>query len=224
MPKDSGYRWVYTGASPTPAKNKSSVTQRQTEPLIYEVQVTLTQIEPSIWRRFTVPASIHLDQFHEALLAVMGWFGGHLYEFRVRGESYGDPDTLGDPAVAPDSAMMLAHAVHRRKGTFYYVYDWGDEWWHQIKLWDYRPMAPNETVPTLLDGARACPPEDVGGVWGYTEFLEAVQDPTHPEHDEMLNWVGEDWDPEHFDRALLQRRLTAAAQRGAWNILLADNN
>jgi hypothetical protein len=207
---------VYVGDGAQRPKKKSVAVERQTGALIYEVQVTLDHITPPIWRRFTVPAAITLEQFHAALLAVMGWSGGHLYEFRVRGETYGDPEALGDPDVTPAAVMTLAQAVHRRQGTFYYVYDWGDEWWHQIKLRDYRPQAPGETVPRILDGARACPPEDVGGVWGYGDFLEAVQNPTHPEHAAMLSWVGGSWDPEHFDRELLQRRLTAVAQRGGW--------
>jgi len=71
-------------------------------------------------------------------------------------------------------------------------------------------------VPRILDGARACPPDDMGGVWGYEEFLEGVQNPAHPEHAAMLSWVGGSGDPEHFDRALLQRRLMAVAGRGKW--------
>ncbi len=218
MPRDSGYRWVYVGDRAQPPKKKSGGPERHTDHLIYEVHVTLTQIEPPIWRRLTVPAALTLEQFHKALLAGMGWSGGHLYEFLIRGVRYGDPDALGDPAVAPAAAMTLAQAVHRRQGTFYYVYDWGDEWWHQIKLRDYRLQAPGETVTRILDGARACPPEDVGGVWGYADFLEAVQNPADPEHTAMLEWVGGSWDPEHFDRALLQRHLTAAAGHGGWRI------
>ncbi len=215
MPRDSEYRWVYVGDSAKSPKKKSVGRERPTVPLLYEMQVTLDEMEPPIWRRFTVPAAIPLKQFHTVLVAVMGWSGGHVYEFRVRRARYGDPDALGDPKVASAAAKTLTHTVHRRQGTFYYVYDWG-AWWHTLKLLDYRPMTLGETVPRLLGGARACPPEDVGGVWGYEEFLEAMQNPAHPEHAALLSWVGGSWDPEHFDRALLQRRLTAVAGRGGW--------
>ncbi len=173
---------------------------------------------PPIWRRFTVPASLSLEQFHTALLAVMGWSGAHLYEFLVRRARYGDPNALFDPAVAPADAQTLTHTVHRRQGTFSCVYDWGDAWWHIIKLLDYRFQTLGEIAPRILDGARACPPEDVGGVAGYAAFLEAVRIPADPDHTALLEGVGGSWDPEHFDRAFLQRRLTAAAERGEWKI------
>ncbi len=218
MPSDNGYRWVYVGDGDQRPKKKSAAVERQTGALIYELQVTLDQIRPPIWRRFTVPAAITLEQFHAALLAVMGWSGAHLYEFLVRRARYGDPDALLDSAVAPAAARTLVNAVRRRQGTFYYVYDLGDAWWHTIKLLDYRFQALGEIAPRILDGARACPPEDVGGVAGYAAFLEAVQNPADPEHTAMLEWVGGSWDPEHYDRALLQRHLTAAAGRGGWRI------
>lgn len=216
--RNSGDGGLYVGH---PATKKSEGPGWSSAPLIYEVQITLAQIAPAIWRRFMVPASITLEQFHEAILAVMGWAGGHFYEFWMHGERYGGPDGSGHSSVAPAAVMTLAQAIHHRQGTLQYVYDWGDEWWHRITLWNDRPWTPGETVPQLLDGRRTCPPEDVGGVWGYEDFLEAVQNPTHPEHATMLNWVGGRWDPEHFDRATLQRRLTVAAQRGGW---LLDRN
>lgn len=218
MPRDNGYRWVYVGDGAPRPKKKSAAGERQTGALIYEIQVTLDRITPPIWRRFTVPAAITLEQFHVALLAVMGWSGGHLYEFRVRRVRYGDPDALWDSAVAPAAAKTLVNTVRRRQGTFYYVYDWGDEWWHTIKLLDYRPQVPGEIVPRILDGARACPPEDVGGAAGYAAFLETVKDPMDPDHAAMLEWVGGSWDPERFDRKSLQRHLTAVAGRGGWRI------
>ena len=85
-----------------------------------------------------------------------------------------------------------------RKVRFTYEYDFGDSWQHEIVLEKTLESEPDVAYPRCIDGARACPPEDVGGIWGYAEFLEAISDPNHENHDEMVEWVGGEFDPEKF--------------------------
>lgn len=80
----------------------------------------------------------------------------------------------------------------------YYVYDFGDSWEHEIRLEKILPREKRK-YPACIAGKRACPPEDCGGIWGYEEFLEIIKDPEHEEYEDMLDWVGGEFDPEHFD-------------------------
>jgi hypothetical protein len=82
-----------------------------------------------------------------------------------------------------------------------YVYDFGDDWVHRVVVEKVVRADPNVAYPCCIGGRRACPPEDCGGVWGYQEFLAAISDPHHPEHESMLEWAGGEFDPEAFDPA-----------------------
>lgn len=222
MSPKKGYIWVRVeGKNPSPKKPKQrkppskSYTDPQKNPaIIYELEVTLQNVEPRVWRLFTVPGTITLRQLHEALLAVMGWTGGHLWEFDI-GTHYGDP-AAGDASLQRADSVILQDVISRRDSVFDYVYDWGDEWHHRIKVRDIRHLQAGERSPAILEGANACPPEDVGGVPGYAMFLEAIEDPDHPEHEEMLEWVGGKWNPKKFDRKAHQRNLSSRAKLDYW--------
>lgn len=214
MPKDNGYRWVLTG-------NTGSATRKPKEVRpVYELEVTLVGIEPPIWRRFTVPHRLSLAQLHDALLAVMGWQGGHLYEFIVDDVHYADPDWDDEQGLSDATGVRLDDALTRGNGVLQYVYDWGDYWQHVVRRVGFRKRRSSEPVAKILEGERACPPEDVGGVGGYMRFLEAMAMPTHLDHQDLLDWVGGQWDAERFDLGAAQRRLTAAARRGHWTSVI----
>ena len=216
MPKDTGYRWVWTGKSGNTAGKPKRARSSTGPSWLYELEVTLLDSEPAIWRRFTVPSTLQLTQLHEALLAVMGWHGTHVFEFIVDGTHYSDPELDDEGEMSDAAGIRLNDALTRGDGVLQYIYDWGDYWQHVVKQIDFRPRKSGEAVAKILDGARACPPEDVGGIGGYRDFLTAVTNPDHPEHQDSLEWAGGPWDAEHFDRAEAQRRLTAAARRGRW--------
>ena len=93
----------------------------------------------------------------------------------------------------------LKKVAPKSRKRFQYEYDFGDSWVHDVKVEKILPLDPEVKYPLFLEGERACPPEDVGGVWGYEEFLEIIGDPKNPEHDEYLEWAGEDFDPETLD-------------------------
>lgn len=163
------------------------------------LHIELKWIEPAIWRRVAVPENITLGKLHTVIQFVMGWEGGHLHEFEIAGENYGIPDPDGwGPPVNPEARKTLIKALSGKK-SFRYLYDFGDSWDHLIKVEKVLPAIACPQVPYCVDGANACPPEDVDGEPGYAEFLEAMADPNHPEHESMLEWHGSTFDPTVFE-------------------------
>ncbi|MBI4547211.1 MAG: plasmid pRiA4b ORF-3 family protein [Ignavibacteriae bacterium] len=169
---------------------------------VYQLKITLKHSQPPIWRRVQVPANISLHQLHQVIQVVMGWTNSHLHQFIVHGVFYGDDDPefgLGsEMEFVSEHQTDLDQMVSTEKEKFIYEYDFGDGWEHQIVLEKILPPEPNRNYPTCLTGKRACPPEDVGGVWGYDSFLETIKNKKHPEHRAMLEWVGGPFDPEEF--------------------------
>jgi len=180
----------------------------KTAPPIYQLRIELLEVEPAVWRQILVPASIKLHQLHVVLLWTMGWAGGHLHEFVIGHDHYGipDPDYDTPPPIQREERFTLAAALGARK-AFTYLYDYGDGWEHRITVAKILPPDPAMKSPRCLDGANACPPEDVGGPPGYLEFLEAIHDPAHDEHDAMLQWCGGSFEPTTFRRDDINDRL-----------------
>jgi len=172
------------------------------------VHIELAGIEPAIWRRLMVPASITLPQLHEALQAVLGWHDLHLHEFRLPGRTYGvpDPDGASDPRLIDEAGLSLVGLLESGI-TLSYVYDLGDHWEHHISLEAQRPAKEPPTLPFCLAGANAGPPEDTGGPGAYVAFIEAMANPAHPEHEAMLEWYGQLFDPTAWDIERVNRRL-----------------
>ncbi len=169
--------------------------------MVYKCRIKLNGITPEIWREFQFDPDITFDQLHSIIQSVMGWEDDHLYEFLVHQQVIGLPDQeFGDPG---DRVLLNARRetvnkhVQKKKTVFTYVYDFGDDWNHTITLIDI-DLTVSDATPLCLNGARSCPPEDVGGVWGYQHLTEVLQTPDHPERDDVLNWVSEDYDPEYF--------------------------
>lgn len=176
---------------------------------IIQFKVQLLDIEPEIWRRITLPASFTFSGLHAAIQAVMGWEDSHLHMFTVDGQRYGIPDDEWG-----SDYKILEEANHRLNGVlsegqkFLYEYDFGDDWRHEITVEEIREGGSEESMPTCIAGERACPPEDSGGPYFYPEFLEALSDPSHEDHDLYVDIYGEH-DPEGFDLKLAQKYLGA---------------
>ncbi len=186
---------------------------KATEAHVYQIKVTLEGIKPPIWRRLLVSSTISLKDFHEILQTAIGWTDSHLHQFEARGEVYGVPDLDLGVTTKNEARVRLADVLIREKDAMRYEYDFGDGWTHKIVLERAFPHSGDVVVPSCVAGKRACPPEDCGGIWGYEEFLRAVRDPAHPEHEEMLEWIGGSFDPEHFDAVEISRWL-APRKRG----------
>ena len=103
--------------------------------------------------------------------------------------------------------VTLREALGARK-TFVYVYDYGDNWRHKVKVEKIVTLDAPISSGVCIGGENACPPEDVGGAPGYEEFLAALADPNNPEHDELKDWIGGSFDPTTFDVAEVNQRLS----------------
>jgi hypothetical protein len=166
---------------------------------ISQLRIELLDVEPAIWRQILVPASIKLHKLHVVLLWTMGWAGGHLHEFVIGRNHFGvpDPDFDSGPPVQGEDRVTLAAALGASK-YFTYLYDFGDGWEHRVTVEKTLPPDLALKSPVCLGGANACPPEDVGGPPGYVDFLQAINDPAHEEHEAMLEWCGGSFNPTDF--------------------------
>jgi hypothetical protein len=162
---------------------------------LFQFKITLRGTEPPVWRRIQVLDDT-LDKLHEHIQTAMGWTNSHLHHFFIRGQRYGDPELIQEdfePSDALDSTKTLLGAVLPADGaplSFEYEYDFGDGWMHDVLFEGSLPEQPGVLYPQCLEGARACPPEDVGGIDGYADYLEAITDPSHKRHQELRNWSG----------------------------------
>ncbi len=167
---------------------------------VYHLKVTLQHTKPPIWRRIQVRANTTLPRLHDTLQVAMGWTDAHLHQFIIDGVEYGLPDPDFADDMRSEQRIKLERVVTTEKDRFVYEYDFGDSWTHILLVEKILPPDPEVHYPRCLAGKRACPPEDVGGVWGYAAFLEAVGTRDHPEHDDMLAWCGGAFDPDAFSR------------------------
>ncbi|HHW18035.1 MAG TPA: plasmid pRiA4b ORF-3 family protein [Firmicutes bacterium] len=174
---------------------------------IYQFKVTLKDIQPPIWRRFQVPNDITFYKLHLILQEVMGWYNYHLYQFIVRDVTYGDPDPDYGQTDVNSRRVRLWQVISKPRTSFVYEYDFGDGWKHQVVLERVIPSAEQLRHSVCLAGARACPPEDCGGPWGYQRLLEIISNPENEEYPEMIEWLGGGFDPEAFDLGEVNMRL-----------------
>jgi hypothetical protein len=183
---------------------------------IYQLKVTLLDTRPPIWRRLLVPAGLTLEVLHDVLQLAMGWYDSHLHEFRVGQKRFGKPDPDDElmdlPAVGNERTAHLFKVLGKAKAKAMYTYDFGDSWEHAIVVEKVLPPEPGVAYPLCVAGKLQCPPEDCGGIPGYYNLLEAIRDPEHEEHEDMLDWVGGDYDPQAFSVDDVNRRL-ASLQR-----------
>jgi len=154
-----------------------------------------------------------LGELHDVLQVVMGWEDSHLHQFIIRGAYYGpqDPDDMDwdmETETEDEEDILISKIANMgRKVRFTYEYDFGDSWEHEIVVEKTLEPEPKVKYPRCVEGARACPPEDCGGTWGYADFLKAIADPKHPEHRDMKEWIGGKFDPEKFDLNAVNREL-----------------
>lgn len=176
----------------------------------YQLKVSLKGAKPPIWRRFLVDGAMTLAEFHDVLQIVMGWSNSHLHQFAAYGAVYGSPDPEFDfEGVRDERKVKLAQVLEHEKDAMTYEYDFGDGWTHKITLEKILPLDAEAVLPACIKAKGACPPEDVGGLWGYYELLESLKDPQHPQHEENKEWIGEDFDPDAYDLEGVNARLRA---------------
>ncbi len=176
-------------------------------PAVYQMRITLKEIKPPIWRTFQVKSDINLKALHKTIQIVMGWTDSHLHAFIIFGISYGDPNQ----EVGLDEKKYRLNKLNlREKDKFFYVYDFGDNWEHQILIEKILPIDEKAQYPVCLKGKRSCPPEDCGGTCGYADILNVLSDSNDPEYDELVEWIGEDYDSEWYDIEKINRQLRSS--------------
>jgi hypothetical protein len=182
--------------------------RRQRNTAVIELRITLRDAVPPIWRRIVVPASMSLSTLHAVIQDVMGWENCHLYQFEVGGRSFeaAEPDTEGQDA----GRVTLQGLSLKPRSSFRYTYDFGDDWVHDLTVESIAPADPDMAYPVCTGGARAGPPEDSGGPHGYSEILEILQNPEHPDFAQYQDWLSDGFQPECFDLRATNRILMLA--------------
>jgi hypothetical protein len=180
---------------------------------IYEIKIELREVRPAVLRRVQVPGELSLAGLHAVVQVAMGWTDSHLHEFDVDGARYGLPDPDWDAGEVVDEARVTLFRLLGQGDRMDYVYDFGDGWTHRLSVEKVLAPEPGVSYPRCVSGRRACPPEDVGGPWGYEEFLAAMADPAHPEHEHYREWLGGPFDPAGFDLGEVNAALTELAWR-----------
>lgn len=176
---------------------------------VYQLKITLQGIRPPIWRRFQVWDDVTLAKLSDVLQIVMSWEDCHLHDFVIDRRRYSVPDFDGDGYgrdVSDERLTRLNEVVQQVGSHFEYRYDFGDDWSHDLLLEAILLPEPAVDYPRCIAGARATPPEDIGGVFGYLEYLEAIGDPSHEEHENMLDWRGP-FDAEAFSATTVNQIL-----------------
>jgi hypothetical protein len=180
---------------------------------IARLKITLDDVKPAVIRRIEVPLALRLDRLHLTIQAAVGWTNSHLYEIRAGDVGWGlvDPD-WGDGPLDARKARLIDVLEDVGTKTLRYLYDFGDGWEHTIKIERLIDPVPGVAYPRLIEATGRCPPEDVGGPWGYEEFLEAIADPKHERHAELMEWHREAFDPNAVDPEGLAADLAALAK------------
>ena len=191
-------------ASRRPAISRRTVQRRVAAltGLTVQLRMELRDVTPTVWRRILVPEQITLAKLHGILQAAMGWTNSHLHEYEIARRRYRIPDEEwpGSEPLIDERRVRLKSLIEAGTQRFTYTYDFGDAWEHRIVVEDLVMPRSSATQSVLcIAGENACPPEDVGGSPGYAEFLAAIADPHHEEHDAMISWIGGSFDPAAFN-------------------------
>jgi hypothetical protein len=193
-----------------------------TDPMIEpiaRIRIELEGTQPLVWRELDVPLSTTLATLHDLIQVVMRWRDSHLHEFEVGEKIYGVPDpedAFDDRKVYQAKSIRLGTLIDRGVREFLYLYDFGDNWRHRIIVLEVRQGDPGNEYPRFVAATRRAPPEDVGGISGFAEFLETMSDPENDEHDRMVEWYGKRFDPEDIEERWIRMIIDdfAARRRG----------
>ncbi|MGJ3232345.1 MAG: plasmid pRiA4b ORF-3 family protein [Oceanicaulis sp.] len=177
------------------------------------LRITLVETPGRPWRVLDVPESLALSGVHKAIQAAFLWADYHLYEFRIGAKRYGPDAEYGDYRVYRADGRSLGDVIREGVHSFTYLYDFGDEWLHQIDIIDRFDSHASLLLPRFVEGARRAPPEDVGGPFGFEEFLAAMVDPRHRDHAERRDWYGEGFDPDDVNIEAVEAALLRVARR-----------
>jgi hypothetical protein len=179
---------------------------------IYQFKITLKGTKKKIWRRVQVPSNYNFWDLHVAIQDVMGWLDYHLHQFEVINPNTGDSELIGMPddedhdRIISGEKAKISDYFLSAKDKSNYTYDFGDSWkWeHEVVLENILLAIAGDKYPQCIDGERSCPPEDCGGVCGHERLLEVIANPNHPEYEERMEWLGDDFSPGEFDPKVIE--------------------
>jgi len=178
---------------------------------IYRIKIALKESKPRIWRRLLVQPDLLLSDFHKIIQTSMGWTNSHLHQF-IKNQTYysmrmPENDLWDEMNDVDYKKMKISDLLKNEKEKITYEYDFGDSWYHDVILEKILPVDEKLKYPVCLAGKMNCPPEDCGGVWGYSDMLEILKQPDHEEYDSYIEWLGGPFDPEHFDKDIVNEML-----------------
>jgi hypothetical protein len=193
-PHQGWYEHPETGIANLPVMAATS------RPNTFTLRLALLDHMPEVWRRLLVPGSVRLDELHLIFQEAMGWTNSHLHQFQIGHASYGMHVEDWPDEELHEVRFKFADVV-QQDDRFRYEYDFGDSWEHEVVVEQTQTIRPVLRFAVCLDGANACPPEDCGGTGGYADLLEALADPSHPEHKQYRRWIGKNFSPTTFNLA-----------------------
>ncbi len=172
---------------------------------LLQIKITLKHSKPEVWRRLLISDKINFLQLHEIIQDSMIWENCHLYEFDLGVDRIGIANE--EDETIDSSQVKLSDYFNKKGAKMRYVYDFGDYWEHSIELEGFAKMEKGKFYPECIDGENSCPPEDCGGIPGYYFMLQIINDKKHPEHLEMTEWLGYDFDPKSFSKEFVNDLL-----------------
>lgn len=175
--------------------------------MIYQLKITLEGIEAPIWRRILIDPTMNMEELHYVTQSVMGWMAEHIYEFTSGDRKIVDPSQDSEEGVELADEVLISQALLKAGDKFSYRYDFEDNWLHVIELEKVLEIDADIQYPVCVDGARACPPEECGGVEGYLNVLHVLSDPKSEDYEELSEWLGGDYDAEEFEMAFINEEL-----------------
>lgn len=185
-------------------------------PQIYQIKITLNGSKPKVWRRLLVYSDTMLDDMHRIIQTSMGWKNSHLHLFDDGINQYA-PSEFEVAKTMDSRAMNLKAILKNQESIINYVYDLGDRWEHEILLEEILMEYVSGQIPKCISGKSSCPPEDCGGIYGYTELLSIISNPKHEEYESMIDWLGDDFDPNYFDMNEINIALNLKNYGCGWN-------
>ena len=173
----------------------------------WQLKITLQESDPPIWRRLLVPGEVSLGELHWVIQTAMGWKNSHLHQFLVGDTAYGEPSPEAEWEIHDELAIRLSRVAPKKGSRFIYEYDFGDDWVHEIEVEVISQPEKPITHAICLDGNRACPPEDSGGMGGYEEMLRVLSNPRDEEYEDTRRWAGKGFNPDRFDPKRVNAKL-----------------
>lgn len=176
---------------------------------VLQFKITLKNAEPKIWRRFLAPANINFYELHLIIQNVMGWYNSHLHQFLYNQHRniIGNPELMEQEGVMDESIFHIKDYFTEPQKKIDYEYDFGDGWMHELIFEKSINGEDGKFYPACFEGQGNCPPEDCGGVHGFSSLVQVMKSKKGKEYKEFKEWLGGDYDQDEFDLEYINESL-----------------